>query len=116
MWLIRGQRGATRRQLSSPSRGVARPVAGPSVRLTPDNYDAATAAKKTTDLSLIRYRDGAADYLEVVTAQTEELTNEVMLIELQTRRLQSNIALVQALGGEADRPAAQTPLTQASRP
>ncbi len=77
--------------------------------------DAATSAKKTTDLSLIRYRDGAADYLEVVTAQTEELTSEVTLIELQTQRLQSNIALVQALGGEADSPQGQNSLTPASR-
>ena len=65
-----------------------------------DQRDAATSAKRTTDLSLSRYRDGAADYLEVVTAQTEELTAEVTLINLETQRLQSNIALVQALGGE----------------
>ena len=85
-----------------------------------EQRDAAESAKRTSDLSLVRYRDGAADYLEVVTAQTQELTDEVALIELQTQRLQSNIALVLALGGEADHPAGatpagQTPLAQARR-
>ncbi len=62
--------------------------------------DAVAAAQRTTDLALIRYRDGAADYLEVVTAQTEELTDELTLNDLETDRLRSNVALVQALGGE----------------
>ncbi len=69
-----------------------------------DQRDAATSAQRTSDLALIRYTDGAADYLEVVTAQTEALTAEETLISLQTQRLRSNIALVQALGGEADGP------------
>ena len=70
-----------------------------------DQRDAATSAERTSDLALIRYRDGAADYLEVVTAQTEALTADVTLINLQTQRLRSNVALVLALGGEAKGPA-----------
>lgn len=65
-----------------------------------EQRDAAASAQQTRDLALIRYRDGASDYLEVVTAQTDALNAEVTLINLQTQRLRSQIALVQALGGE----------------
>jgi multidrug efflux system outer membrane protein len=67
-----------------------------------DQREASAAAQRTRDLALIRYRDGASDYLEVVTAQTDALNTEQALIELQTQRQQSNIALVMALGGAAN--------------
>ena len=51
-----------------------------------DEADAVKAAQATTHLSLIRYREGAANYLEVVTAQTAELQSEQTLLALQTRR------------------------------
>ncbi len=66
-----------------------------------EQRDAAASAQRTSDLALTRYRDGAADYLEVVTAQTEALTAELTLNNLETQRLRSNVALVLALGGEA---------------
>jgi NodT family efflux transporter outer membrane factor (OMF) lipoprotein len=64
-----------------------------------DERDAVTAAQATTDLSLIRYREGATNYLEVVTAQTAELQAEQTLLALQTRRQQAGVSLVRALGG-----------------
>ncbi len=64
-----------------------------------DERDAATAAQATTDLSLIRYREGATTYLDVVTAQTAELQAEQTLLALQTRRQQAGVNLVRALGG-----------------
>ncbi len=68
-----------------------------------DERTAVTAAQATTDLSLIRYREGATNYLDVVTAQTAELQAEQTLLALQTRRQQVSVNLVRALGGGWDR-------------
>jgi NodT family efflux transporter outer membrane factor (OMF) lipoprotein len=64
-----------------------------------DQADAARASQGTTHLSLIRYREGATNYLDVVTAQTAELQAEQTLLALQTRRQQASVGLVRALGG-----------------
>jgi len=60
---------------------------------------AVRASQATTHLSLIRYREGATNYLDVVTAQTAELQAEQTELDLQTRRREASVNLVLALGG-----------------
>jgi multidrug efflux system outer membrane protein len=64
-----------------------------------DEAAAVTSAQATTELSLIRYREGATNYLDVVTAQTAELQAQQTQLTLQTRRQQASANLVRALGG-----------------
>jgi multidrug efflux system outer membrane protein len=64
-----------------------------------DQQSAAEAAARTSALAYIRYRDGASNYLEVVTAQTDALTAQRALIQVQTQRARAAVALVKALGG-----------------
>ncbi|MEO0035472.1 MAG: hypothetical protein RLZZ501_1495 [Pseudomonadota bacterium] len=61
--------------------------------------EAAAAARVALDLALTRYRDGAADYLQVVTAQTTALDAERTLLDLHSQQLHVATDTVRALGG-----------------
>jgi len=60
---------------------------------------AVDAAKRSTELSLLRYRQGLAVYLEVLTNQTIELTDERVAASLVARRIVASAQLQMALGG-----------------
>jgi NodT family efflux transporter outer membrane factor (OMF) lipoprotein len=71
------------------------------------NYDeaaksdhlAAAAARRALDLAQKRYDEGAASYLEVVTAQTAYLQSARSELDLTTRYRQAGVQLVKAIGG-----------------
>lgn len=60
---------------------------------------AVEAAKRSTGLSTLRYKRGLAPYLEVLTNQTIELTNERAAASLVAQRILASTRLQIALGG-----------------
>ena len=64
-----------------------------------DEKAAVDAAQRTLDLSLTLYKQGATDYLTVVTSQTALLQTKLDALNLDTLQLRSSVDLVRALGG-----------------
>lgn len=63
---------------------------------------AVAAAEHSVSLSITRYRGGVTNYLEVTTAQTVALADEVTAVNLLSRRLSASVLLVKAIGGGWD--------------
>ena len=63
---------------------------------------AVRSANRYLDLSLVRYRGGVDDYLNVITAQNTVLTNRETEIQLQLRQMTASVSLILALGGGWD--------------
>jgi NodT family efflux transporter outer membrane factor (OMF) lipoprotein len=66
---------------------------------------AVVAAQNYLDLAIKRYKGGVTSYLEVTTAQTAALSDEVTAVNILGRRMVDAVSLVQALGGGWDRSA-----------
>jgi NodT family efflux transporter outer membrane factor (OMF) lipoprotein len=64
-----------------------------------DEKAAVDAAQRTLDLSLALYKQGAADYLTVVTSQTALLQTQLEALTLDTLQLTASVNLILALGG-----------------
>lgn len=72
-----------------------------------DHYGAAAeseraavkAAQRSLDIASARYREGAANYLEVVSSQTATLQAQRSALDLGNRQRRAAVQLVRALGG-----------------
>jgi NodT family efflux transporter outer membrane factor (OMF) lipoprotein len=60
---------------------------------------AVDAAQRTLDFALALYKQGATDYLTVVTSQTALLQTQLQALNLDTLQLTASVDLVRALGG-----------------
>jgi NodT family efflux transporter outer membrane factor (OMF) lipoprotein len=64
-----------------------------------DEKAAVDAAQRTLDFSMALYKQGATDYLTVVTSQTELLQSQLQALNLDTTQLTASVDLIRALGG-----------------
>ncbi len=60
---------------------------------------AVAAARNSLELTTAQYNQGLADYLQVITAQTTMLTDQVAAVQVLTSRMVDSVLLVEALGG-----------------
>jgi len=67
-----------------------------------DEKAAVDAAQRTLDFSLVLYKQGATDYLTVVTSQTALLQAQLQALNLDTLQLTASVDLIRALGGGWD--------------
>ena len=70
-----------------------------------DEKAAVDAAQRTLDFSLALYKQGATDYLTVVTSQTALLQAQLQALNLDTLQLTASVDLIRALGGGWEDPA-----------
>jgi len=64
-----------------------------------DEKAAVDAAQRTLDFSMALYKQGATDYLTVVTSQTALLQAQLQALNLDTLQLTASVDLIRALGG-----------------
>lgn len=60
-------------------------------------------AQQSLEISTDQYRGGLTNYLQVITAQTSALQNQLAALDILTRRKVASVSLIQALGGGWDR-------------
>ena len=63
---------------------------------------AVAAAQQSLDITLNEYKAGTVDYLNVITAQTTALSDELTAVTIRTNRMTDSVLLIEALGGGWD--------------
>ena len=72
---------------------------------------AVRASRESVRVTTDQYLAGVVSYLNVITTQTTALSNEIVAIQIQGRRMSAAVQLIQALGGgwrAADLPSTKT--------
>ncbi len=64
--------------------------------------EAVVAAQKQQEIATSRYKGGIDNYLNVITAQSIELSNEQTAAQIWTRQMTASVLLIEALGGGWD--------------
>jgi NodT family efflux transporter outer membrane factor (OMF) lipoprotein len=64
---------------------------------------AVASAIQSLDISTNEYKAGTVDYLTVITAQATALNDEIVAVNIRTRRMTTSVLLVEALGGGWDK-------------
>jgi NodT family efflux transporter outer membrane factor (OMF) lipoprotein len=64
-----------------------------------EQHTAVSDSQHTLRLATVRYTGGVDSYLNVITAQTSVLNNELAEINIQLRQMTSSVQLVKQLGG-----------------
>jgi outer membrane protein TolC len=59
---------------------------------------ALTSARQALAIANNRYKSGVEQYLDVIVAQTTELTHEQTVIQLHGQRLATSVSLIKSLG------------------
>ena len=77
--------------------------------------EAVKAAQQFLELEMQRYQSGVDPYVNVVTAQTTLLNDQVTLNTLHVQEMLASVQLVEALGGGWDRSQLITPAQTASK-
>jgi outer membrane protein TolC len=67
-------------------------------------------ARQSLEISTEQYTGGLTNYLQVITAQTSALQNQLTAVNILARRKVASVSLVQALGGGWDQ--SQLPSSQ----
>jgi len=87
-------------------------------RATAQSGNAVAAARRVLEMAAARYEGGAANFLDVITAQQALLNSERQTAQLRGQQLQVSVFLIRALGGDwcaAPDPAGGCPAPAAQR-
>ncbi len=60
---------------------------------------AVKAAEHSVQLSTTRYKGGVTNYLEVTTAESQALADQITALNIRTRRITASVLLIKAVGG-----------------